>query len=369
MTPPGQGCPEFLAGPPFDRGRQQAERFPEAVAAVRAAIRLRLDPVRDVLAEPASRDFLAEQRRFTADCYPAALEELRGLAAGFGVAEDDLFAYQHLAVLVDMAAGPQGTVSEGCTAWAAAHPDGGALLAKNRDYHGEHRALQRVFHQADPAWRGREVLSIASLGTPAAISSGINSAGLAVADTAVATTDHGVGLLRYFLMGRLLAECDTVAEALASIDAVTHAGGGTLLLADAPGTVAVVELGHRVVAREERASAPVARTNHFACRDLAPSNRTAGAADAGGRNSRARLEILRASLAAAARPWDLDGAATVLAGHGEAGGTALCRHIEDGDSLTISTALYFTSEPSLRFSDGPPCGGRWAQYRFGDGRG
>ena len=364
MKPSGRGHPVLLSGSPFERGRQQAERCPDVAAQARSAVRLRLDAARDTLAEPSSRAFLAEQRRFTADYYPAALEELRGLAAGFETTEDDLFAYQHLAVLDDMTIGPMAPPSDGCTAWAATRPGGGALVAKNRDTHGEHQALQRVFLQADPQWRGREVLSVASLGGPAANSSGINSDGLALADTAVGTTDHGAGMHRYFLMGCLLAECGTVADALALIDALTHAGGGTLVLADATGMVAAVELGHGRTAREVRISGLAARTNHFVSPTLDPSNR--GADTAPGRESRARLETLLVTLEAAAEPSDRKGAAAMMAGHGDAGGHALCRHGGADQSWTISAALYRTGAPGLYFSDGPPCAGRWAAYGFGD---
>ncbi len=367
MTPPEQGRPVLLGGSPFERGRQQAERCPDAAAQARSAVRLRLDAARDTLGEPSSRAFLAEQRRFVADCYPAALEELRGIAAGFGTTEDDLFAYQHLAVLDDMAAGPMAPPDDGCTAWAATRPGGGALVAKNRDTHRAHQALQRVFLQADPQWRGREVLSVGSLGGPAANSSGTNSDGFALADTAVGTTDHGIGLHRYFLMGRLLAECGTVADALALIDSVTHAGGGTLVLADATGMVAAVELGHESAAREVRISGLAARTNHFVTSTLDPSNR--GADTAPGRESRARLKTLLATLEATAEPSDREGAAAMMAGHENAGGHALCRHGGVDLSWTISTVLYHTDAPGLYCSDGPPCAGRWADYGFGDNRG
>src|SRR3546814_3909336 len=78
----------------------------------------------------------------------------------------------------------------------------------------------------------------------------MNSGGLALADTAVATTDHGVGWLRYFLMTRLLARHATVAAALEDIRGLAHAGGGSLVLADASGALAAVDLGHSKVCTE-----------------------------------------------------------------------------------------------------------------------
>ena len=104
---------------------------------------------------------------------------------------------------------------------------------KNRDYRGEHGALQQVFRHRDPERGARVLLCVGSLGSPGAFSSGINSDGLAVADTQIGTRDHGIGWLRYFLMTALLRECGCVADALAFIAAVPHAGGGSLVLGDA----------------------------------------------------------------------------------------------------------------------------------------
>ena len=86
---------------------------------------------------------------------------------------------------------------------------------KNRDHRGAVGGLQRVFRHADPEWGGRRVLCVSSLGAPGAFAGGINTDGLAVADTQVGTSDHGEGWLRPFLMTRLLRECATVADAVA----------------------------------------------------------------------------------------------------------------------------------------------------------
>ncbi|MEZ5884063.1 MAG: carcinine hydrolase/isopenicillin-N N-acyltransferase family protein [Paracoccaceae bacterium] len=91
--------------------------------------------------------------------------------------------------------------------------------------------------------------------------------GLALADTQVAVRHHRVGWLRYFLMTRILARCGTVAEALALIRACPHAGGGTLVLADAQGATAAVELG---AAGPQVVQGGLAlRTNHYVTQALA----------------------------------------------------------------------------------------------------
>src|SRR5690606_20429418 len=137
------------------------------------------------------------------------------------------------------------------------------VVAKNRDYRREHIAIQQLFQHGDPGWNGRSFLCVGSLGSPGNFSSGINSDGLAVADTNIATTDHGVGMHRYFLLTWLLERCADVAGALAAIRAMPHAGGGVLVMGDATGAVAAVELGHRAIGVEHAASGVVGRTNHF----------------------------------------------------------------------------------------------------------
>jgi predicted choloylglycine hydrolase len=186
-------------------------------------------------------------------------------------------------------------------------------------------------------------------------SSGINSQGLALADTAVGTADHGVGLLRYFLMTRLLAGASTVDEALVLIGATAHAGGGTLVLADAGGALASVELGHRASAVQRSDRGFVARTNHFLGTDTSPHWR-ASAGDPMAASSTQRLAAVRAALQSA-DALGVDEAFAIMSRHDGAEGVGLCRHGQDGDALTISCAVFALAPPTLYFCAGAPCGG------------
>jgi hypothetical protein len=244
------------------------------------------------------------------------------------------------------------------------HPGCGSMVGKNRDFRGEHLALQRVFRHSDPSWGARRVLCVGSLGSPGAYSSGINSDGLAVVDTNVATSDHGVGWLRYFVMSRLLASCARVTEAVQTLRALKHAGGGTLLIGDASGSVAAVELGHREVEVEQPAAAWVARTNHFLSRRLAAMT-LLDATEPLAQTSSERLEVIRAALAS--RPaWDLDTAAAAMASHGAGTREALCRHGQDGDARTISCSVFFCRPAPLHFSPGPPCEAPWLRFTLAE---
>ncbi len=281
-----------------------------------------------------------------------AIAETNGIADGFGLRLDDIFAYLHLGILGDLE--KVDAVAEGCTSWAHRRAPRGPLVAKNRDFRGEHVRLQRVFQHEDPAWGGRRLLCVGSLGSPGAYSSGMNSDGLAVVDTNIGTSDHGQGLNRYFLMTRLLTHCVDVAGAATDIAALAHAGGGSLVLADAGGALAAVELGHRRVDIERPAGYWTARTNHFVSANLKDAN-ILGPDEAAALNSRGRLRRVHTTLDTLEAAPSPSVAQALMAMHCDVDGPALCRHGENDGSLTISTAIYACAERSLYFWPGNPC--------------
>ncbi len=365
--PVAPGAALVLRGDAHSRGLQQAEHCPDQAAAVRAAVQGRLAGQEQVLASLKVANFLAAQWDFARDHDPAGLAETRGIAAGFGIAPETLFAYLHMNVVADLAQVPvpRAQSDEGCTAWASAGTGGGAWVVKNRDYRGEHGALQRVFRHEDPAWGSRVMLCVGSLGSPGAFSSGMNSDGLAVVDTQISTSDHGVGWLRYYLMTNLLRRCATVTAALALIAELRHAGGGTLVLGDASGAVAAVELGHGSCALESGRAAWTARTNHFTDGRLAARM-----------IDRARDDLARSSVGRRARVCEAlespQGALqcaeiqTLMASHDQPGREGLCRHAEADGTRTLSSAIYHTRIGSLVISDGSPCSGPWRSYALAD---
>jgi len=330
----------LLHGDPFARGVGQARACPEAAEDVRRVVRSGLAEA--PLDSPASRTFLASQRDWMHRNAPEAMAEIAGIAEGFGLGADEVFAHLHLNILADFAAAP--AEAGGCSAFAR-H----GLVAKNRDVRSEQARLQRLFVHRDPSWGGRSLLCLGSLGAPGAYSSGMNSEGLAVADTQIPTLDHGPGMLRYVLMTRLLTTCARVAEALHVIRALAHAGGGSLVLADASGAAAAVELRHHRVDVEQ---APwVARTNHYLL--------TAGDPLPPVTHSAARLAVLREAVAAGRPPED------ILAHQGP--GEPLCRPATD-PSPTISGAIWDTGRLAGRIAFGPPASAPWRNVRFADGQ-
>jgi len=360
-APPG--TPLRLAGTAYERGRAQATLCPGQAEFVRKAVATRLTATRDALAMPEVQALIRGQRDYTERHYPAILEEMRGIADGFDLSVDTLFEYLHCAIASDLAGMAERT-PEGCTSFAAVHAELGAIVVKNRDYRPEHIPIQRVFHHADPAWDGREMICIGSLGSPGNFSSGINSAGLAITDTNSRASDHGVGMHRYFLLTWILVHCGSVAEALDRIQGMPHTGGGLLILGDAGGTVAAVELGHRHVGIETRNAGWVGRANHFVTPAMAAANLRTPANDASHCNSERRHATLQTLLSERAAALSPAGAAAIAAYHGEQGGAHFCRHGGADLGHTISCSVFATRPASLAFTNGNPCTPDWRAFSF-----
>jgi hypothetical protein len=347
--------PPLVSGPAEARGRALAALG----AAQAAAVRARAEAALAVLATHGAGDWARRQWQAQQALLPEVAQLIEGMAAGFGLPVEALFA-AHLRYAVEDRAAAAAAGEEGCTAFAVAG-GGGALLAKNRDNPPALAPMQQLVRQRDPAWEGREILCLGSIGSAPAASSGMNSDGFCLADTAVRSGDLGLGALRYYVMEALLGRVATVAQAIAAIRAMPHVGGGTLLMADADGAVAVVEFGHRGLSvQQPDGTGWVARTNHHLDPTLAAELRESpgcGPRD----NSESRLAWLSAQLAAAP-PRNAAGCAVLLSRHEGDGFAALCRH---GDPLTLSGAVFEPAARRLSVSRGHPCGGDWRQAGFG----
>lgn len=324
-----------LTGDAAQRARLQAQACD--AAAVRNGILGRLRDATPKLETPEARAFLSAQRRFCESFCADELAELDAMARAFDVAPEGVFALFHLSALSHRYA------HEGCSAFATPKPGGGAFLAKNRDLSGPHPHFQQVFLQRDPSARAGNILHVGSLGMPGAYSSGVNARGLALADTAIPAPMHGIGWPRYLLMTRILRACADVAEALDLVRSVRHCGGGSLMLADASGHAAAVELladGARVYPE-----APVFRTNHFWSEsEEATQQRQSPAAFASTTGRRATL-----AHAMQAPPRDAKAAAALLAHDGSDGREPLRRRGEGDGAITVSSVVYDTAERRLDF--------------------
>lgn len=358
LTP---GRPTVLAGDARTRGRGQSLAEPDSGPAFFVAVMGRIEPARDALSRAAG--FLSAQWEFIGERAPGQLAQLQGIAEGYGIEARDLFAYLHLGLIED-ADGRSLTEEDGCSVVACQAASAGPVLAKNRDYRGEHRALQRVFLESDPAWGGRRILSVGSLGSPSAFSSGMNSDGLALADTRIGWRRPGVGWLRYLLMNEVLIRAGTVLEAMSFIESQPHAGGGSLVLTDAAGHAATVELGTGRVRSRTAGPAGIGHTNHFLDPDLR-AGQTRSPEDPEASNSRGRLASIETWIEGnKSEPPALEDLAALMASHEMNDRPALCRHGGADGSETISTSVFACASRRLYFCPGNPCTDDWRLYAF-----
>jgi hypothetical protein len=306
------------------------------------------------------------------------LEQLRGLAEGLEVDYDRLLRYTLSSYLKDRQRaqaidGQQAAASDGCTTWAATAPvakAGLTVLAKNRDYHLDHILLQVLAH-VQPAG-GYAYTCIGSAGSPTVFSSGINEQGLAVADTHALSRDLGPGLPRFSLMREILERHATTASALVYLHSVQHMGGGTLLLADRAGHLALCESGHRESGFVEALDGALASANHFVTAPLVGQWIEDEPELLLGNSAGRRARVL-AALEGSAGQVDAAWAQALMAAHGGPL-DAICRHalVLDGtspgpalDTSTISSAVYLPGglagrdRPALLLAAGQPCEAPW----------
>jgi hypothetical protein len=187
----------------------------------------------------------------------------------------------------------------------------------------------------------------------------MNAAGLALADTQIGARHHAVGWLRYLAMTRLLACCKTVAEALDWLRMRPHAGGGALILADATGATAAIELG--VQGPAIRSGPRNWSTNHFRAPELAQETLLHGSTVIDS-NSAQRLGALTSRLSGP--PPDLAQAAEILSLHPDApDGAPICQHPgTNDDTSTLSSVIYAIAQHRVYFHDANPCAGNWLRF-------
>ena len=342
-----------MSGGAFERGLKQADYADRD--AVISAINQRLEENRAIFANAKIREYMDRQWEFTSEHCHDELTEMIGVADGFGIDPKRIFDFLHMGIAANLYVNVIG--QDGCSTWAISNSPEGPVVGKNRDFMGEHAGLQAVFLHEDPDWPdAQRMMCVGSMGAPGAYSSGINSDGLVVVDTHVATSDHGVGWLRYFLMTRLLTHHKDVTSALEFIKSVSHAGGGSLTLADPSGRVAAVDIGHKSVSIVERVNGWVVKTNHY--EEGSVPNLESDAPMQG--SSLTRYNALEVTLQKTDKT--LDGMAAVIASHTDETIEGLCRHGEDGDSLTLSGAIFLCQSRKLYFTYGNPCCNDWKEF-------
>jgi len=335
-----------LSGDAYTIGQEHGAQVADLRPKILRAMQVRLAPLRQKITglDPSLKKITQIWEVHS----PGTLAMLHGMADSLALPWDDYFPYTIASYLTDQLKnrGPR----EGCTTWAAAGEmtrDGAPLLAKNRDYRPDHQALQ-CLARIEPT-HGHPYLCLTSAGSPGVFSSGMNAAGLAVADTHVVSNNIGPGIARYSLMTHLLEQFSRVSEAVDY----------------AQGDMAVFELAHSVQAVRRPAEGFLVNTNHFS----APQTHTHWVDTNPPRlqgNSQARRQHVEAALISSRSQVDVPWAQTLMAQHGD-DLSAICRHPEvEAHAVTISAVIFLPQQASLYVAEGLPCQTPFELHRIDD---
>ncbi len=153
--------------------------------------------------------YLAAQRAFHLRHDPAGMDELAGIAEGFGLDADELVRPSPSRHPADLKAAARPAVTAAAPGRCRTRPDG-PLLVKNRDYTGAHLGIQRVaLHRGRTSPTGRDALRRQPRQPGRLFQRHQRRTGWRWPTPRSRVRRHRVGWLRYFLMTRLLAECAT----------------------------------------------------------------------------------------------------------------------------------------------------------------
>jgi len=353
----------YLTGDHYAMGQQHARQVRDLRPLILAALEHRLELIAEI--EIKAKPFLIElQTRWKESAQPT-MNMLRGMADELDFNWDRFFTYTVATYLMDRAEHIP-SEAQGCTIWAAAHrmtKMGTPILAKNRDYWPDHQQLQCLAF-AKPQ-TGYAYLYLTSAGSPGVFSSGMNEAGLVVADTHVVSLDIGPGIPRYACMMDVLENCASVQSALEYLQSVSHSGNGNIMLLDSSGDMAVLETGYSVIGIDRPDSGFLVSTNHYVTPPLKQSWLPRGPEEIHG-NSLTRYEHVLQELQKKAGEIDLDWAMQLMSSHGDSL-ESLCRHPEIGPrSVTIASTIYLPRQKQLYLANGLPCQVPYQVYSLGE---
>jgi predicted choloylglycine hydrolase len=351
-----------LQGDHYTMGRQHGAQVKMLRPLIDEAIRARLDEIDRYGYDARFEALMLETREALMTHSPAVVALIRGQAEALGYEFEHLLRYDLVSYLRDDLLTRNTARSEGCTTWAAtgsATVDGLPILAKNRDYRLEHLPLQTI-SCAEPV-AGHRYVFAGSAGSPGVYCGGINEAGLAVADTHVASTRMGPGLPDYALMMHLLENHDAVSSAVDYLRSVPRLGRNHLILADVQGEVAIFESGHRAYGLFSTRDGTLVNTNHpispplrrhFA--DLSPPVVKG--------NTFRRYDKVSEALRAAYGQIDVVFARGLMAAH-DGPLASICRHPMEGcDSATIAACIFLPTDRAMLFCHGLPCQGTYESF-------
>jgi hypothetical protein len=363
-------------GTAFDIGAAQGEQFREQIRlSLKVLTELEaVNQIRPALLPLKLFVWIAEHKaqRLLRSIFSAvpisAGERLQGLAAGAAVPIRKLALCSAMeSVFSDLTKVTAAAVSAGCSAMAATgrrSASGEPILAHNFDYLP---VLQQFYfiRRTSPDGGLRSV-DLAFTSIPGAID-GVNEAGLSIACNYAYAIDKGpVGPTVTMLIAEALSRCRTISETVEYFRSTPRIGGGLLMLGDAGGRIAALELSNTRVEVREATEETLFHTNRYCHHEMAANELDDGVAYAAGapRVLRGRI-VHQASSLRDARFRELIAAADtltptslqqVMGDHGADDAPCadtICMHGEYW--FTTASIQLLPAERKLRASFSPTC--------------
>jgi isopenicillin-N N-acyltransferase-like protein len=278
-------------------------------------------------------------------------DEIRGVAEGADIDEREAFSIQVRMEL--LFAGPP---PPSCTTFAltGAHTaTGETIVGQNVDLDAEVERFG-VILKATPD-DSPAVMMYTSPGLVSYV--GLNDAGLAVHGNLLVSDGWRAGFPRYLLTRVMLRE-RTVEAALAAGLQPPRASSRNLILGDAAGQIANVELAVHGAAVQRADDGVLTHANHFTSRELAGTDRYIP------ESSCHREERMRQLLAEAERPLTVEQLQGFYRDHDGYPGS-ICAHPKaEGSGKTVASLLSEPAQGRLHATFGSPCEHEYAVYTF-----
>jgi hypothetical protein len=314
------------------------------------------------------------------EAFPEAAERIAGMAEGAGLNLNSMYLFQALEsamTALDICCAPAATPSfAACSAVAVRgrrSADGRPLVAHNFDNVEAivpHYVLRE--RQGDSQFRTLEFTVAPLCGAV----DGVNEKGLCITYNYGFTTCPGPPAPSVSMaISEALGRCSTVAEAIEDISSRPRCGGALLMLADAAGDVAALELaGDRACARRPEADADLLFHSNAYCTPMlkeveAPADTCytdAAPAPLRGRRvmeSPERRDARLTELLREPRRWSAEGLAEIMSDHGPGGEPddgAICMH---GEYWSTTACLqWFPAERKVRVAYGPACQAEFREF-------
>lgn len=262
-----------VSGSPYERGLQYGRQARERVRASLAGY----DSAFAYYAGWTWAEATAAARLFVPaieDYAPALLEELAGIAAGAGVADDEILAVNvrteiMYSARIKSALGAAPALPTECSALASGAPGRRVLVGQNWDW--VPFANDTVVVLRSEPDDGPPFVTVVEAGLLAKF--GVNAEGLAVMTNALSCTDDdGDPGVPYHVVLRELLSCDSTAQALGRLDDAGRASSANYLLADRGGAIVDVEARpggpERLHRLEPDDRGVLVHTNHFVSPDF-----------------------------------------------------------------------------------------------------